>query len=82
MATSNFATPGHALVYMVECTMATLEHSRMVKRTPKSEIKRLESIIASGLASCRKFNLQQAAHESRCPRVATALLKEPTDGDG
>lgn len=69
----NFKSEGHALVYMVECTMATLERSRLVKRTPKSEIKRLESIIDSGLTACRTFKLFQAAHESHCPRVATKL---------
>jgi len=32
-----FPDAGAALCYMVECTMATLEHQRDIKRTSKSE---------------------------------------------
>ncbi len=83
MVARQFRSPNHALCYMVEVTMATLERARDVKRTPKSEITRLESIVASGVAACRAFKLAQVAHEERCPRLATILLKEPAaDGNG
>ncbi len=78
MVARPFKSPGHALCYMVECTMASLARARMVKRTSKSEIARLESIVTSGLAACRTFKLAEAANETRCPRVAQAL-KEPAE---
>jgi hypothetical protein len=70
-----FPDAGAALCYMVECTMATLEHQRDIKRTSKSEIARLERIVAQGLHSCRKFDLAETAAFSRCPRVFDALSK-------
>jgi hypothetical protein len=68
-----FPDAGAALCYMVECTMATLERARMVKRTPQSEIARLEKIVAQGIHSCRKFNLAETAAFTRCPRVYKTL---------
>jgi hypothetical protein len=68
-----FPNAGEALCYMVECTMATAEHMKSLKRASKHEIQRLESIIATGLHNCRRFNLADAAHSARCHRVEEAL---------
>ena len=69
-----FQNPGEALCYLVECTMASLERAKGIKSTPKSEIRRLEAIVASGLHNCRLFKLADAARSTRCPRVERELL--------
>lgn len=58
---------------MVECTMASLEWMREIKRTPKNEIKRHESLVEIGLTACASFDLQEVAARTRCGRVAQAL---------
>jgi len=68
-----FRSPSHALCWQLECTMASLEYARLLKRTSKSELSRLESIVNEGLAACQTFNLVEIAHEERCHRVERAL---------
>lgn len=59
---------------MVECTMATLEHLKSVKKTSKSEIRRHEAIIESGLRNIEVHKVgKEAAHKARCGRVERAL---------
>lgn len=70
-----FNTPEEALCYMVECTMATLEHLKGIKSASKSEIRRHESIVETGLRNCEVHKLKEAAHRARCFRVETALGK-------
>jgi len=71
-----FPSAGEALCYMVECTMATAEHMKSLKRASKHEIRRLENIIATGLHNCRIFKLADVAHASRCHRVERAIRDE------
>jgi len=68
-----FNSPEEALCYMVECTMATLEHLKSVKSSSKSEIRRHEAIVESGLRNCEVFKLKEAAHKARCGRVEKAI---------
>ena len=69
----DFNDANEALCYMVECTMATLEYIRDVKRTPKHEITRQESIVSSGVGACRKLKLLDVANRTGCPRLAQVL---------
>ena len=68
-----FNSPNEALCYMVECTMATLEGLRSVKKTSKYEISRHEQLVEIGLRNCEVFKLRDAAHTARCSRVELAL---------
>ena len=40
----------HALAYMTECTLATVEHLEMRTRPPKGEIERQQEIAEIGLS--------------------------------
>jgi len=56
---------GEALCWMVECTMASLEHAKHRKSTSK--------IVATGLHNCRILKLKEVAHGALCHRVERAL---------
>lgn len=68
-----FYTAAEALCWMVECEMATVEGLKGLKRTSKKGLDRHESIVATGLAACVKFDLKEAAHKARCSRVEGAI---------
>jgi hypothetical protein len=68
-----FNNPGEALCWMVEVTMATLEHLKGVKSSSKSEIRRHESIVETGIRNCEIHKLKEAAHKARCFRVEKVL---------
>jgi len=68
-----FNTPGEALCWMVECTMATLSHLEGLKSASKAEIRRHKSIVETGLRNCEIHKLKEAAHKARCGRVEQAL---------
>jgi hypothetical protein len=70
-----FRNPGQALAYMVECTMASLEHMREVKRTAKYEIERHESIVAIGMQAISMHVNHADVHSARCHRVLNRLVE-------
>lgn len=78
--TTTFVDTQDALCYMVECTMASLEKMKMIKRTPKLEIARHESIIQNGLRACHDNSLMPVAVRTKCPRVVQALQEADLRG--
>lgn len=69
----NFKDPGEALCFMVECTMATFEGEKLMSRSSKAHLSRLEGIVEVGLRNCEVFKLEAVAEATRCGRVAEAL---------
>lgn len=82
-----FNSPAEALAYAVECQMATLGHLRGLQRPSKSELRRCESIVRTGLANCRLHVSRQVAMKAGAGRVVEFLDGERDDvgrriGDG
>ncbi len=71
-------TEGSALVWILECEMATLEELKAKKKSLRRDLNRHERIVSFGLQVCRKFNLVGAAHAAGCRRVASRLMMEAT----
>lgn len=70
-----FRNADEVLCYMVECIIATLERSRDIKRTSKSEIARLEAIIQTGVENCRALKLHDVAFNVGALRVYKLLCR-------
>lgn len=67
-------TPTEALVWLLECNMATLEHQRGLASPSKSALRRLESIVEGAVRMCSEFPWAlNAAKKMRCGRVENAL---------
>jgi hypothetical protein len=61
----NFKDPGEALCFMVECTMATFEGEKLLSRSSKAHLSRLEGIVEVGLRNCEVFKLEAVAEALR-----------------
>jgi hypothetical protein len=51
------SNPDQALVYMVECTLATVEYMAGLKSKSKSEYVRQQGIARTGIDWIRRYNL-------------------------
>lgn len=69
-----FRNASEALAYMTEVTMATLEGLRDRKSSSKSEIRRHEDMVETGLMACSLYLDPEDARRTRCHRVHEALL--------
>ena len=79
----------HALAYMTECTLATIEHLKMKTQPPKGEIERqidialvgLDMLNAPGYEEC-KNDILKHPWRGRYPRVKERLgYQEETTHD-
>jgi len=61
--------------YYTECQLATLEHLEMVKSTPKSRLKRHQSICEGMVNIVRNYNLKDLGPQvlKNCPRLVARL---------
>jgi hypothetical protein len=50
--------PEHALLYLVDCTLATVSHMGMLKTKTKSEFERQIAIAQSGVDWIRAFEIE------------------------
>jgi hypothetical protein len=58
VSNGRITNPSMALVYMTECTLATVDAMAMRKRRPKYEYKRQKSIAQAGIDWIRCFNVE------------------------
>lgn len=57
MFKSRVSTPEHALVYLVDCTLATVSSMAMRKRRPKGEYERQIAIAQTGVDWMRAMKI-------------------------
>jgi len=70
-----------ALIYAVECDIATLEGYRFIKKFSKADIRRAEDIVRTGLANCKRFTTIEDAEAVKASRV-TAWFRGETNETG
>lgn len=64
------------LAWATECELATLEHLRMLKSSPKSQIERHYKIASTLLYHCWDMKVEPKGLEGRsCPRLAELLAR-------
>lgn len=68
-----------ALAYLVECEIATLDMLRERSRSSKSDIRRQESIVQTGLQNCKLFVTPEEARKVSAFRVEDFLLGKRND---
>ena len=56
---------GDALAYLLDCTLATIEHYMTLKRPPAGECKRQIGIAQHGLDWCRRFDVDLSSTRAR-----------------
>ncbi len=66
-------TPEQALVYLVDCTLATVSHMAMLKSRSKSEYQRQIAIAQSGIDWIKDFKIE--TDSSRIVDVLTMVDK-------
>ena len=57
MRSEQVQTPEQALVYITDCTLATVDKLAMKTNPPRGELKRQISIAETSIAWIKKFNL-------------------------
>jgi hypothetical protein len=57
MSPLHISSPDYALVYMTDCTLATIESLAMKKTRPVNEYKRQISIAQKGIDWIKNFNI-------------------------
>ena len=68
------------LAWLTECELATLEHLRLVKSSPKSAINRHVSICDGAVFHCHELGVSpQGLHGKPCPRLKRALERMATE---
>lgn len=74
-----FHNANQALAYLVECEIATLQMIRERSRSSKSDLRRQESIVQSGLQNCKLFVSPEDARRATANRVEEFLLGKRND---
>jgi hypothetical protein len=57
MNQNNVRSPGDALVYLIDCTLATVEHMALKKSRSEGEYRRQQAIAQKGIDWALEFHL-------------------------
>lgn len=68
-----FYTLEGTAAYVLECSFATHEYIRSLRRASSADLQQTNKMTDAGIAGFRKFNLGEAAKKGKCGRVVDAM---------